>query len=150
MEAKGNWSRPRRFNPRTNLASRWRCPGLTNDRNWSLKMNKKQWRKALYMVLSDKASSSNFIVFSEIAMPAAKTKDMVAMLKGINGKVATKARKFLFVLPKVDTSIARSSANLKNVKVISANSLNLVDLLKHDAVLVPEASLAVIEKTYLK
>ena len=135
----------------------WRHGGValgpTTDRNWSLKMNKKQWRKALYMVLSDKAASSSFIVFSELAVPTAKTKDMVALLKGIGEKVAKgkkAARSFLFVLPKLDANVARSSSNLKSAKVISANSLNVVDLLKSDAVLVPQASLAIIEKTYLK
>ena len=113
-------------------------------------MNKKQWRKALYMVLSDKAANNGFLVFSEITSPAAKTKDMVATLKGIGDTVAKDARKFLFVLPKADQNISRAVANLKKAKVIMANSLNVVDLLKYDTLIVPQASIAVIEKTYLK
>ena len=132
----------------------WRHGGValgpTTDRNWSLAMNKKQWRKALYMVLSDKAANNGFLVFSEITSPAAKTKDMVATLKGIGDTVAKDARKFLFVLPKADQNISRAVANLKKAKVIMANSLNVVDLLKYDTLIVPQASIAVIEKTYLK
>src|SRR4051812_1318387 len=48
----------------------WRHGGITfgprAERNFSLKMNKKEWRKALYMTLSDKASSNNFVIFSEL------------------------------------------------------------------------------------
>ena len=133
----------------------WRHGGITfgprSDRNWSLKMNKKQWRKALYMILSDKAAHNNFLVFSEVSLDQPKTKEMAAWLSGVSGKVANKeARKFLFVMPKKDESIERSTRNLKDAKVIYANSLNVLDLLKFDSVILPKSSLEVIEKTYLK
>src|SRR5579864_1546617 len=58
----------------------WRHGGVTfgprSNRNYELKMNKKQWRKALYMVLSDKAASNNFLVFSEFSLENPKTKEM--------------------------------------------------------------------------
>src|SRR5579872_5354897 len=45
----------------------WRHGGVTfgprSNRNYELKMNKKQWRKALYMVLSDKAAIIIFWCF---------------------------------------------------------------------------------------
>ena len=50
----------------------WRHGGVTfgprGNRNYSLKMNKKQSRKALYMVLSDKAADQKFLVFSDFSL----------------------------------------------------------------------------------
>jgi large subunit ribosomal protein L4 len=133
----------------------WRHGGISfgprANRNYELKMNKKQWRKALFMTLSDKASSNNFLVFSEFTVPAVpKTKEMKAFFDNLQKNVAKEAKKFLIVLPKGEENISKSVRNLKNAKVIQASSLNIVDLLQHDSVILPKASLEVIEKTYLK
>ena len=132
----------------------WRHGGVTfgprSDRNYVLKMNKKQWRKALYMVLSDKAATNNFLVFSELTLEHPKTKEMSGWISEIKNKVAKDSRKFLVVLPKKDESVERATRNLKDAKVIHANSLNILDLIKYDAVLVPKHSVEIIEKTYLK
>ena len=132
----------------------WRHGGITfgprANRNYELKMNKKQWRKALYMTLTDKAQNNGFVVFSELNMTAPKTKEMLALLKNVKDKVSETATKFLFVLPKNDENISKSTRNLKNTKVISANSLNVIDIVNADTILIPQGSLEVIEKTYLK
>lgn len=132
----------------------WRHGGITfgprANRNFELKMNKKQWRKALYMALSDKASGNNFVVFSELAVAAPKTKDMVKLFKGVTDKISADSKKFLIVLPKKDENLFKSVRNLKNAKAIAANSLNVIDILDADAILTPRNSLEVIEKTYLK
>ena len=72
------------------------------------------------------------------------------MLSNIHTKIATTSKKFLLVLPAADKNIDQASRNLKNAKVIRANSLNILDLLKYDSVLLPRESLQVIEQTYLK
>ncbi len=132
----------------------WRHGGITfgprAERNFQLKMNKKEWRKALYMTLSDKASSKNFVIFSELAMAAPKTKDMVALFKNVTDKAVKSAKKFLVIIPKKDENIDKASRNLKNIKVIFANSLNVVDILEADAIVAPRSSLEIIERTYLK
>ncbi|GAC1412148.1 MAG: 50S ribosomal protein L4 [Candidatus Doudnabacteria bacterium] len=132
----------------------WRHGGITfgprANRNYELKMNKKEWRKALYMTLSDKASSNNFVVFSELAIGSAKTKDMVSFFKNLTDKVTKSSKKFLVVLPKKDENIFKATRNLKNVNVIHADSLNIIDILQADTVITPRTSLDIIEKTYLK
>ena len=74
-------------------------------------------------------------------------------------KPEKKAKKFdiknfklslLLITPKNDKKIVNASKNLSGFKVITADSLNVVDLLKHDKVLLTEGSLEVITKTYLK
>lgn len=132
----------------------WRHGGITfgprANRNYELKMNKKEWRKALYMTLSDKASNNNFVVFSELAIASAKTKDMVSFFKNLSDKVAKSSKKFLVVVPKKDENIYKATRNLKNVSVIHADSLNIIDILQADTVITPRTSLDIIEKTYLK
>lgn len=132
----------------------WRHGGITfgprSNRNYSLKMNEKQWRKALYMALTDKVSSNNFLILSELSIPAIKTKDMSAFLKNVKDKLANSSKKFLFVLPQKNEIIEKSARNLKQVRVIKANSLNVLDLINYDSVILPKSSVEVIEKTYLK
>lgn len=124
--------------------------GPRSNRNWSLKMNKKQWRKALYMTLSDKASDKKVVIFSELEMPTHKTKDMAALIRDISAKVAAESKKFLFITPKKNENLAKSVRNLKNAKVINADSLNVVDILQYDSIVLTQNALPVIEKTYLK
>ncbi len=132
----------------------WRHGGITfgprSQRNYELKMNKKQWRKALYMTLSDKALANNFLVFSELTVSAPKTKDMVSFFKSVSEKAAKSAKKFLIVTAKKDENLEKATRNLKNVDVIHANSLNIIDIITADAILTPRNSLEIIEKTYLK
>ena len=132
----------------------WRHGGITfgprSNRNYTLKMNKKEWRKALYMALSDKAASNNFLVFSDISLETPKTKEMASLISNIKEKVAKGSKKFLVVMPKKDQNVEQASNNLKYAKVIHANSLNIIDLINSDSVILPKNSLAIIEKTYLK
>lgn len=132
----------------------WRHGGITfgprANRNFELKMNKKQWRKALYMVLSDKAAGNNVVVFSDIAVEKPKTSEMVKLFQNVTDKVAKDSKKFLLVLPKSNENLSKATRNLKYAKAITANSLNIVDILTADALVVPQASLPIIEKTYLK
>ncbi len=132
----------------------WRHGGVAlgprSNRNFELKMNKKEWRKALYMALTDKAQTKNFVIFSELNVAAPKTKEMVALFKNISEKVTTSAKKYLVLSPKKDENLEKATRNLKNVKVIFANSLNVVDIIEADAIVAPRTSLDIIERTYLK
>lgn len=132
----------------------WRHGGVAfgprGERNYSLKMNKKEWRKALYMTLSDKVSSDAFLIFSELEVKAPKTKEMAAWLSEVKSKLNDTSKKFLFVLPAKDDVLEKSTRNLKNAKVIRANSLNVLDIIESDSVIIPKKSLEIIEKTYLK
>jgi large subunit ribosomal protein L4 len=132
----------------------WRHGGITfgprAERNYTLKINKKEWRKALSMVLSDKVAGKGFIVMNEIIVPEGKTKALVAWLKGLKTAIANDSKKFLIVLPGKDQTVERAIRNIPSAKAIQANSLNIVDLLDSDTVILPKPALEVIEKTYLK
>jgi ribosomal protein L4 len=61
-----------------------------------------------------------------------------------------KRKSVLLVLPKELDDIKRSFRNIPKVKIINADSLNVVDILKHQVLLMPVESLKVISGTYSK
>lgn len=56
----------------------------------------------------------------------------------------------LVILPKSDKKIFNAGRNLVGLKIMTANSLNVLDLLRYEKMMVVEEGLEIIEKTYLK
>ena len=109
----------------------WKGGGITfgprTEREFGKKINKKMRRKALFMTLSDKVKENNFIVVDNLALPEIKTKNFYAILKKLpmKGTFST-----LVVLKNKDENINKSARNIKKVKTILADSLNVYDILK--------------------
>jgi large subunit ribosomal protein L4 len=130
----------------------WRHGGVTfgprANRNWTLKLNKKSARQALFMSLSDKAADNKLFVIDGIKLENAKTKEFVKVITGFK-KQMDLGKKQLFVIPN-DKNLVRASRNVSAVTPIMANSLNLHEVLRADSMIVLKDALATIEKTYLK
>jgi large subunit ribosomal protein L4 len=109
-------------------------------RSYRQKMPRKMRRQALRSALSVKAAGSQVVLVDALQMAAPKTKDVLVMLKnlGIDSSV-------VILLPQRDEVILRSVRNLPEVRTLVAQYLNVRDLLQYDFVLVPLASLDVIE-----
>lgn len=127
----------------------WKGGGVTfgprKDRNYSLKINKKAKQQALRMILSDKARERRVIILDELSWPKISTKNFNQMLSRLPIK-----KTVLLVMPKTDTNVIKSSRNLPFVKVIRADSLNVVDTLSYEYLLCLKDSLAAISKIYTK
>lgn len=127
----------------------WAGGGITfgprPDRNFSVAMNKKEMRKALSMVLSEKARAEHIVLMDGLAVPDGKTRQLALLLKRLP---VNNARTTLIVQPTPDDAVRRSARNMQRVSTILANSLNVLDVLRHDYLLMPEASLDVIGRTY--
>ena len=117
--------------------------GPRNTRNFSLDINKKQKKKALLMTLSDKAATNKLIIVDTLALTAPKTKELAKGLKNL--KVDRSA---LITSSGANEGLVRASKNLPKVAVIRANSLNVVDVVKHKFLVLDMASLETIEKTF--
>lgn len=117
--------------------------GPRNEENFIKKINKKMKVRALYMCLADKVSHDSFLMLDQLELSNIKTKEIVQILKNLPVQ-----KKTLLVLPKQDQKIVKACDNLPKVKVILADSLNCVDVLNYDTVLVLEDAVEVIEKTY--
>lgn len=151
----------------------WRGGGITfgptNQRNFSLKINKKAKRKALLMCLSDKAANERIILVDKLELAEAKTKKFFQILLNLKlrekknklakktegagvkkAKVSKKLKSVLLVLPKKEEKLYRAGRNLESLGIIQADSLNVLAVLKYKYLLMPVDSLAKIEKTFLK
>lgn len=106
----------------------WRKGGIVfgprKDRNYSMKVNKKELKKALSQAIAFKASEKNGVVLMESLTIEPKTKNLVALLAKLklNAKV-------LIVAPKADENVKRASKNLQNVKYVVVSAVSLVDVL---------------------
>ena len=129
----------------------WRHGGITfgprNETDWSVKMNRSTFRKALFTVLSDKVRENKFVVIDKVET-VNKTRELAGMLARI-AKQADLGSKYALVLSVHDKELERAGRNLQNVKVLMANQLNVMDLIQYNPIVTKDA-LDIIEKTYLK
>jgi large subunit ribosomal protein L4 len=119
--------------------------GPRSDRNFSKKLNKKSKKTAVAMLLSDKAKNDGLVALDDLKLEDGKTKKMAAMLKKL-----PVGRHVLMILAASDKMAVRASRNLQNLKTVTTNDLNVLDLLKADTVVAPVAALDRLEKGYKK
>jgi large subunit ribosomal protein L4 len=105
-------------------------------------MPRKARRAALRSALATKVAEGHLVVVDELKLPAPKTREMVAFLSAV--PVESSA---LVVVARYDEDIVRASRNLRAVKVLQADLLNIADLLDYDFVVMPEAVVAQITET---
>jgi len=101
--------------------------GPTPEKNYKYKLPKKVRRLALKSVLSSKVKNDDMIVVSELSFEKPKTKELVNVLQGLN--VADKA---LIVTAEKQDNVVLSANNLQDVKVITVNEVNVLDVVSHD------------------
>ena len=127
-------------------APQWAGGGVVfgpHPRSYAQKMPAKMRRSALRGVLSAKQADGAVRVVEAVELEDAKTKAMLARLG------AWKAEgKVLLVLAARDESVERSSRNLQELRVVLADSLNVVDLLEADTVVFTRAALDRAEEVY--
>lgn len=126
----------------------WRGGGVTfgprKERNFATKINKKMKNLALRMVLSDKARTNALVVVDSLAMAESKTKQLSVALHALPVKNA----KTLLAISAADTGTVRAAKNLSKVFATGAKSLNVVDLLKYQYLVVSQPALAELSKHY--
>ena len=124
----------------------WRGGGVTfgptKERNFTKKINQKMKRQALLMCLSDKVANDKLIIIDQFSLPERKTKHMATLLN----KLPSKKRRTLLALNVKDEIVLVAGRNLPQLTTLPANSLNVVDLLRHEYLLVPQAALSELAK----
>lgn len=118
--------------------------GPTNQRNFSKQINKKTKKLALAMVLSDKVVNERLVLVDKYNLSAAKTK----LLKASLDKLPGKNKSTLIVTSKADMDVKLAASNLPKITTIYYGSLNIVDLLKYEYVVLNKDLLNKIEKHY--
>ncbi len=122
----------------------WRGGGIVfgpTPRSYSYRLPKKVSRLALKSVLSEKVSDNKLVVVDTLQFDAPKTKEFAELLGKL--EVSTKT---LVVLEDDNEKAILSARNLENVKVVSAQGINTLDVADHDKVVITKAALSQVEE----
>ena len=114
-------------------------------RMYNLAMNRKERRLALRTALMARIDDVTVVKDFGAAIEAPKTREIVDALERLG--IAADA-KVLIVLTSPSEAVRRSVRNLEKVKLISANQLNVFDLLHANALVLGEEALATIQEVY--
>ncbi len=117
--------------------------GPSSERNFTVKINKKTRRKALFMILSDKVASQRFVVIDAITTAPAKTKAMASLLKKLPID-----KTVLMVTPVSDAALLRMIRNLPNVKLTTPNAVSLLDVMNYRTLVFLKDAVPAFEKIY--
>jgi large subunit ribosomal protein L4 len=131
--------------------------GPLKDRNFKKKINKKMNEKAIFMALSDRVASNNFLALEKLEMSEFKCKKFNEILNNFETKVLTtgekkkaserkKKRSILVINSANNVETKLSARNLSGVKLINVNNINLLDLLKYKYLIVTVGGIKKIEE----
>jgi len=115
-----------------------------HPRSYEQRLPRKMRRLALRGALTAKLGDAAIRVIDAFALEQIKTKDFVGILAALNA-----TGRVLVVAPSPDERLRFSARNLPRVEVILADSLNVVDLIKADTIVIEQPALARMEEVYL-
>ncbi len=124
----------------------WRGGGIVfgpQPRDYSFTVPKKVRKAALKSALTIKAREGKLFILNAFPMDEIKTRKFKEVIDIFGLKSA------LFILDKSDSNLEKSSRNLKNVKMMRTEGLNVYDLLKYDHLVLLEPSVKMIEGALL-
>lgn len=128
----------------------WKGGGVTfgprKDKIYAQNISQKMKRKALFMVLSQKAKNNSLIILDKLEIDKPKTKDMAKMFS----KLPCKNSSLLLAVPSYDKKVFLSARNIKKTVISEARNLNVLELLNYKYLLMPKDSIKTVEKTFLK
>jgi len=130
----------------TKTAPHWVGGGVVfgpHPRSYEQRMPAKMRRSALRGVLSAKQADGELRVVEGFGLDEIKTASMLERLSGWKA-----AGKVLLVLPARDEKVELSCRNLREVRVILADSLNVVDLMEADTVVFTRDALDRAQEVY--
>ena len=127
-------------------APQWIKGGIAlgpKPRSYRYTVNKKERRLAIRSVLSSKVVEKELTVLDKLELKEIKTKSMVNALAALKLEGKT-----LIVLPENNTNVVMSARNIEDVKTISANNINVFDLLKYNNLVLPVDTVKKLEEVY--
>lgn len=120
--------------------------GPRNQRNYTKKMNNKARRKALFMALTSKYEDKQLVVLDELKLNQVKTKELATILSKL--PVAGKTTLIALSGAQDDAKIFRAGRNLPLLKLTRADSLNILDLLSYEELVLLKSGVGIIGKTF--
>jgi len=115
-----------------------------HPRSYEQRLPRKMRRAALRGALTAKLGDEAIRIIDTFALEGFKTSDVATILAALNA-----TGRVIVVAPATDEQLWRSARNLPTVDVIRADSLNVVDLINADTIVIEQPALARIEEVYL-
>ena len=109
-------------------------------RDFKQKVNRKMYRGAMRSMLSELIRQKRLVLMEEFSVSEPKTKELVAKLKTL------KMGDTLIVVEGFDMNLLLAARNLPDVDVLDAHSLNPVNLIGHDKVVMTVAAAKLLEE----
>lgn len=110
-------------------------------RSYAYKLPKKVRRLALKSALSSKVKNEEIVVLEDLQIETPKTKEMVNILNNLNA-----GGKALVVTGEYNESVALSARNIPGVTLVDASGINVLDILKHDKLVITKDAVAKVEE----
>ena len=104
------------------------------------KMNKKMYKSAMRSIFSSLAKENKIFLSEQINIENPKTKDFLDYLH------KNELNEGLFIVEEISKNLNLASRNLPNVNVTSPTSLNPINLLKFNPIVISENCLGLIEE----
>ncbi|MDD3776019.1 MAG: 50S ribosomal protein L4 [Actinomycetota bacterium] len=124
----------------TNRSPLWKGGGVVfgpKPRDYSFKLNKKVLKKSKLIALSEKFNQGGIKVLDKLEFDKPSTKTAAQILQ----KLELGDSKVLLVLGQVDGNTAKSFANIENVEIATARSVNAYLMLVADCIVFSRESL---------
>ena len=116
--------------------------GTPVPRDYSKKQNRKERRLALQTAFLNVYNNKQLVVVDSLAIATPKTKEMTTMLNTLE----LTDKKVLIVVKELEENLILASRNLRNIALIEACELNVLDLSYADVVLTTKEGLEAIEE----
>ena len=127
----------------SNRSPIWRGGGVTfgpKPKDWSFSLPKKVRKQAIRSALSHKFNENEIYVVDSFELPEIKTRHVTSFLKNFD------IAKCLILIDDSNEKLVKSSNNLKDVKVLNNNGLNVYDLLNFKHLVMTKSSLEKVQE----
>ena len=127
----------------------WRGGGVAfgprNTRNFSVRVNRKERRLALFCALSERFREGHIAALEDFTTQQPKTKFFAAMMKKMPFE-----KKVLFVLPGKNEIFNKSSRNIPRIKSVLVNYVNISDVLSYNNIVFVKDALKKFEEIFTR
>ncbi len=134
----------------------WKGGGITfgprqKERNFKKKINRKENKIALSQILSQKLKDKEIIIVENLEIEKTKTKEIYSLLNNLIKKEKGKPfKKTILLIESKDKEIKRISRNIPSLKVMTVESIDLLDLLNCKYLILKKDILPLLEKLIIK
>ena len=130
----------------------WRGGGITfgprPERNFEKKLSRATKRQGLFAAFSDRAREGRIMAVEDLQIVGNKTKAAKAALEALAAKFEKPGKNLLVVVPPKRSELIRAMRNLPRVRIGVGDSVDILDILWAENIIILKAALDIIQKTY--